>query len=279
MQIERHLIWCWNVGRGKRCCHRRAKVVWFSGKAEDGRHGFVSSGCWGAGGVGTVLVRRNAMTGSSEGEVESSGAAVLETRLESALRLVMVIGSGGVGEVRVGGAAVGGGGITGPVATSSACRSIWTVDGAAAAATGLNGVKNQFLASELKPVPFLRRLCTVEVERMDSCEGEMLRRRGGLDRIGVAGVVSIVGKFGGGNGSGECPLKVGTISIRTRLPVAEGRLVFCFRTFLNGSIGIGWGGQSYLVLSSSNSFRLLWLDSMSMAVAVNGVVTSMLPGL
>lgn len=191
------------------------------------------------GAVVIVPVRRNAMTGSSEGEAESSGAG-LWTRLGSNLRLAIAMGSGGRDDTREGIGA--GGGTRGPVAISSACRSIWTLDGVGAGATGLKGVNSQFLASEVKPLaPVLRRLDdTVEVERMDSCDGETLRRCDGMDRAGVAGVVSTTGKFNAGGGSGECPPKLGTAASLARL--VDARLMLGFRTFLNGSVGMGWCG-------------------------------------
>lgn len=179
------------------------------------------------------------MTGSSEGEAESSGAG-LWTRLGSTLRLAIAMGSGGMDDTRAGTGA--GGGTIEPVAISSACRSMWTADAVGAGATGLKGVNNQFLASEVKPLaPVLRRLDdTVEVERMDSCDGETLRRCDVMGRAGVAGVVSTTGKCNAGGGSGECPPKLGTVPNLARL--VEARLRFGFRTFLNGSIGIGCCG-------------------------------------
>ncbi|CAE6454164.1 unnamed protein product, partial [Rhizoctonia solani] len=112
-------------------------------------------------------------------------------------------------------------------------------------AVGRKGVKNQFLASEESvPAPPLRRFDeTVEVDRMDSCEGDTLRCEM-PDRVGVENVVSTVGNVNAGNGSGECPLKLGA-SMRTRLvdTLVDARLRFGFRTFLNGSMGIGWASR------------------------------------
>jgi hypothetical protein len=128
-------------------------------------------------GAAIVLERRSAISAaSSDGDAESSGAG-LGARLGSTRRFPMAIGSGGIGTNRV--VAGGGGNARGPAATSSASRSMCTADAVATGGAGLNGVNSQFLASDVSdpPGPALRRLDeTVDVERIDSWEGETLRR-------------------------------------------------------------------------------------------------------
>jgi hypothetical protein len=90
----------------------------------------------------------------------------------------------------------------------------------------------------------------------------------------VVGDKSTVGRLSAGSGSGECPSKFGTTPIRARL--VDARLRFGLRRFLKGRVGIGCCSWFALGVSSSSSLRLLWLDSMSVACAVDGVLASLL---
>lgn len=83
-----------------------------------------------------------------------------------------------------------------------------------------------------------------------------------------------MGKLNEGNGSGECPLKVGTASNLARL--VDARLKLGLRTFLNGRVGMGGCNWFARGVSSSSSFRLLWLDSISVGTAVDGALGSLL---